>query len=152
MIDKKTDCPISDMIRENIQIDEEISRIGLEIKRVNEEISKIVIDIYGCENTLNDLIRYETRYGFDTMAIANEYKKISNRNALLEHKLNKLIKKRLLLVQKKKMLKQKFKMNKKYIQNYSKRNQSDNIILLQGESNGIGVKKKRLINIFKRNK
>ena len=93
MVNEKTDCLITNIIKENIQITEDIYILNLEIKKVTEEISEIDIEIYIYENTLNDLIRYETRNESDIFRIYNEYKIIANRNALLENKLNELIKK-----------------------------------------------------------
>ena len=101
MVNEKTDCLITNIIKENIQITEDIYILNLEIKKVTEEISEIDIEIYIYENTLNDLIRYETRNESDIFRIYNEYKIIANRNALLENKLNELIKKRLFLIKNK---------------------------------------------------
>lgn len=160
MVNEKTDCLITNIIKENIQITEDIYILNLEIKKVTEEISEIDIEIYIYENTLNDLIRYETRNESDFFRIYNEYKIIANRNALLENKLNELIKKRLFLIKNKKILKQKLKMNKKHIHMLKKSNKSVNSIILPIELNGTEngedktVNQKMLIktNKIKRNK
>lgn len=160
MVNKKTDYLIADIIKENNQIDEQILKLNLEIKKVNEEISKIDIEIYICENALNDLIRFENRNEFDIFRIFNEYKTIFNKNSLLENKMNELIKKKIILINNKKMFKQKLKRNKKYIHMFKKNNKIDNSVFLPLELNGTEnrqdktVTPKKLIktNKLKRNK